>query len=351
MSASKKVKWKEIVAFLKTKTFWVHFGLSIAAAIAILWFGLKLLDIYTFHGKTIAVPDVTGLQEEEAIELIKDKRLRYEISDSIYDNNREKGSIASQDPPAFSEVKKHRTVYLTVIAKLPEMVGIPDLSDLSLRQAVSILNAYGLKVGKLEYIPDIARNAVLKQKLGAGVVEPGTMVEKGTAIDLVIGSGLGSESVAVPWLIGKSRAEAAVLLNSLGLNVGSEIFTDNVEDQTATVFDQHPGSNNRNAYLSVGSSVDLWYKSSENFDFETYLSELKMVLVPALYGKTRDEAIKILQESGLKVENEVFEKGVKPEDARVYRQEPDNSEDAYIQAGKGITLYYRAIKDFDLNLD
>ena len=351
MKSANKDRLKRILAFLKTKTFRLHFGLSLAATIAILWFGLKFLDIYTMHGRTIMVPDLMGLQEAEVKKIVKEKRLRYMVTDSIYDNTREKGSIANQDPAPHSEVKKNRTIYLTMVAKLPEMVAIPDLSDLSLRQAVAILNSYGLKVGRLEYVPDIARNAVLRQKMGAGMVEPGTLVEKGTAIDLVLGSGLSAESVQVPWLIGKSRQDASMMLNSLGLNVGSEIFTDNVEDHTATVFEQNPGSHNRKSYLSVGSSVDLWYKSSANFDFNTYISELKMVLVPILYGKTRDEALRILEASGLKIENEVFEKGVKPEDARVFSQEPDNSNDAYVPVGTAFKLYYRALKDFELNLD
>ncbi|MFW6248652.1 MAG: PASTA domain-containing protein, partial [Bacteroidota bacterium] len=212
-----------VIDFLKSKTFLIHLVLAIAFAIAVLWFALKLLDIYTMHGKTITVPDLKGIETEEA------NKLRAVINDSVFDSTGEKGTISSQNPDAGKEVKKNRTVYLTTVAILPEMVEMPDLNDLSLRQALAILENYGLKVGKLEYVPNIARDNVLKQKYNNGTIEPGTRIEKGTALDLELGTGESGDMVTVPFMVGKPREAAIMLLNQSSLNIGEEVFLDDEE--------------------------------------------------------------------------------------------------------------------------
>ncbi|MFW5707344.1 MAG: PASTA domain-containing protein, partial [Bacteroidota bacterium] len=202
----------KLISFLKSKTFRNHFLLALALGIALLWFSLKALDIYTRHDRTIEVPNLDGIDQEQAEEILRDMNLRPVVNDSIFDTSREKGSVASQNPAPGVEVKRNRTIYLTTVAILPEMVAMPDLTDLSFRQAQSLLYTYGLKVGNLEYVPSIARNAVLEQKYNQGAIQPGTPVEKGTAIDLVLGTGEGSQYTNVPLVIGKTREEAIMLI-------------------------------------------------------------------------------------------------------------------------------------------
>ena len=118
-------------------------------------------------------------------DLADDNHLEYIIADSIYDATKTKGMVLAQDPLPGTKVKKYRKVYITVIANMPERVKMPNLVDLTLRQAIAMLETYGLKVGKLSYIPDIAENSVLKQNLNGKALNPETMVDKGSKIDLV----------------------------------------------------------------------------------------------------------------------------------------------------------------------
>jgi eukaryotic-like serine/threonine-protein kinase len=318
----------------------------LAAGIALLWFSLKMLDVYTMHGKTITVPELEGMTPDEAQRVLKRANLRLVLNDSIFDTNREKGTIASQNPEPGTEVKKNRTIYLTMVALLPEMIPMPDLTDLSLRQALALLETYGLKVGRLEHVPNIARNAVLQQKYNNGTIEPGTLIEKGTSIDLVLGTGVADSNVPVPLLIGKTRAEATNLLNLASLNVGQEVFLDE-DEENVRVFRQSPNVLNSREYLPLGSTVDLYYRSVEEFDFEEYLNETLSVTTPDLYGKSPEDVFQILQDMNLSLGEEVFERNVSVENARVFRQEPDFSNTPTILRGSKINIWYRDLKDFD----
>ena len=333
-----------LISFLKSKTFRNHFLVALAAGIALLWFSLKALDVYTRHGRTIEVPNLVDLEKEEAQALLKRMNLRPVINDSIFDDTRERGSVAVQNPAPGAEVKRNRTIYLTVVAMLPEMVAMPDLTDLSFRQAQSLLQTYGLRVGTLEYVPSIARNAVLQQKYNQGSIQPGTPIEKGTAIDLVLGTGEGSNYVNVPLVIGKTREEAIRLINSSSLNIGEEIFLDESEENLR-VYRQSPNVLQTSRQLAMGSTVDLFYRSEDEFDFDDYRKEVLGIETPNLIGKTPWEVVEILEENMLILGEEVFEDNVSTQNARVYKQEPDFNEQTTVFRGTQVNIWYKHQED------
>lgn len=328
-----------LLTFLKSKTFRIHLLIAIGSGVILLWLSLKALDVYTRHGNTIEVPDLDGLSKEDAIRLLGRMDLKPVINDSIFDTTRAKGSVASQNPVAGVEVKRNRAIYLTTVAILPEMVTMPDLIDLSFRQAEALLQTYGLRVGRLEYVPSIARNAVLQQKFNEGSIQPGTPVEKGMTIDLVLGTGEGSNYVNVPLVIGRSREEAIRLIQLSSLNVGQEVFMDdNMEN--LRVYRQSPNVITSSRQLAMGSTVDLFYRSADEFDFDEYAEEVLSVENPDLTGKTPWEVLEILENSLLILGQEVFEDNATTQNARVYRQEPDFKEQPNIFRGTEINIWY-----------
>ncbi|MCF8297560.1 MAG: PASTA domain-containing protein [Saprospiraceae bacterium] len=225
----------------------------------------------TNHGEAIILPDYSGLLIDE---IKSDNDFEFFIIDSIHDPMREKASIVAQDPLPESKVKKGRKIYLTVVAVLPEQVSMPNLVDLTLRQAKSILETYGLTVSSLKYVPDIAKNAVLEQQYKGKKIEPGTLIEKGSKIGLVLGEGLNSERISVPLLIGKKQSEAISILHASSLNVGSEIFEDGNDTSKVRVYKQSPRASNL-SIIKLGQSVNLWYRSEKNFNFDDYLKNYK----------------------------------------------------------------------------
>jgi beta-lactam-binding protein with PASTA domain len=178
-----------------------------------------------------------------------------------------------QDPAAGSKVKKGRNIYVTIVASLPEMVVVPDLKDLTQRQAINVLRSARLKTGKLIYVPSFDKNAVLEQFYDGDTIMPGDSVVKGSVIDLMIGSGDSRFKVAVPFLIGKTREDAIHDINTASFNLGREIYIDSIMDESARVYMQNPLWNSDIPFYP-GDSIHLWFRSSEIFDFDEYLRAL-----------------------------------------------------------------------------
>lgn len=330
--------------FIISKHFLKQVIIAASLSVVIIWVALKALDFYTLHGHSITVPDLSGHLAEDAKAVLVDKSLRYVINDSIFDNTREPGSVVMQDPLPGTEVKRNRTIYLTIVAVLPEMVPMPDLTDLSRRQAMALLETHGLTVGRIEYRPDIARNAVLEQKFKDGVIEPGAPIAKGTAIDLVLGEGLGENIAIVPLVIGMTPEDAARTLISASLNVGAEVFMGDTTPNPK-VYLQEPDPIDETVYLQAGSMVDLFYRSADDFDFEAYLEELLSVPIPYLTGKTPDEVRLLLESKHLVVGAETFEQGATRENAIATRQEPEFEEGIIIPRGETVNIWYEPLEE------
>jgi beta-lactam-binding protein with PASTA domain len=235
--------------------------LAVIVLIAIAIFVLNnWLDSYTHHGESITVPDLRGLTELRLKHFIEDKHLRYKIVDSLYENGKAAGTVIEQDPAPDSKVKEDRTIYLTINASKPPKVKMPNLIDVSFRQAEAILQTYGLQVGKTTYRPDLARNAVLSQLYNGSKIEQGTEIYKGSTIDLVLGDGLGNSIVNVPNLLGLVKNEVLFVLKGSALNIGTITFDDGVKNQeTAKVYRQSPEAG-AGTTIKQGEAIDIWLK-------------------------------------------------------------------------------------------
>jgi beta-lactam-binding protein with PASTA domain len=149
---------------------------------------------------------------------------------------------------------------------------MPDLKNLSLRQALVTLEVNGLKAGNLEYVDYFARNAVIDQEINGEPVDPGTEIYKGTVVDLVVGKGEMEVHVPLPFLIGKTPDQARHEIHYASLNIGKEVFMD--EDRTyAKVYRTEPEQLS-DVKLNLGDTINIWYRSSRDFDFESYINEI-----------------------------------------------------------------------------
>ncbi len=171
---------------------------------------------------------------------------------------------------AGSMVKKGRNIYVSIVATLPEMVIMPDLKDLTLRQAINILESSKLKAGKLIYAPSFDKNAILEQMWNEDTIWPGDTLVKGSIVDLVVGSGDRQYKIPIPFLIGKTREEAIYDLNIASFNLGNEFYMDSIMDETVRVYMQEPIWDTEIPYYP-GDSVHLWYRSADSLDFDAYV--------------------------------------------------------------------------------
>lgn len=219
------------------------------------------LRFYTRHNQSQPTPDLAGLLLEDAMQVIADNHLRIEVSDSVYIFNRKPGSVISQNPLPGTKVKKNRRVFVTINAKNPIKLEIPNLVGYTLRQAKAILEQEGFEVGTLSFRPDLGLNNVLEQRYMGKTAEPGTLIPKGSKIDLVLGQGMHGERTGIPLLIGLKLNDAVSRIIEASLNVGKIRFDETISTQKdsldARVYSQYPAFM-ENASLSFGTRVDIW---------------------------------------------------------------------------------------------
>ena len=257
-----------MLAFLKDKSFYKHTLLSLITLVLLFVVWLKFLDYYTQHDKYIQVPNFNNLPISELDSMAEANDIRYVIIDSIFDDKKAKGIVVNQDPAPLTDVKQNRKIYVTINSLQSRKVTFPDIYDLSLRQAIRKLNKKGLEVGVLEYRADIATNKVLDYKINGIKIEIGQVLYYGAIVDLVIGKGLGIQSVIVPNLVGLTRIEANIVLKSTSLNIGSEIFKASVKDSSsAVIYKQFPLGNDDNT-LNIGSLIDIFFEKIKTTDLQ-----------------------------------------------------------------------------------
>lgn len=225
------------------------------------------LKSYTNHGKTVTVPTLIGNEVGDALEIIERNGFKYEIIDTVFDNNFEKGVVVEQTPKPEFLVKSGRTIYLTINSTEDEMITMPQLIGHSLRQVNSTIETYGLTVGQLKYIPDVAVNVVIQQKYNGEDIAVGEKIKKGVTIDLVLGLGLSDKTTNVPSLKGLTYKNASNKLLDEFLNVGAVNYDTSVKNKhdslKAKVYKQLPVSDTINK-VNLGYNVDIWLTVDED---------------------------------------------------------------------------------------
>lgn len=266
---------KKFFRFLISKLFLFNFALAIVITVLLVigvFFGLKL---YTDHGAAYTVPDLSGLQMDEVKKICDEKGFIYRKIDSVYNNDIDKGAVAEQTPEPGFKVKKGHIIYLKTNAFGVEMVAMPQLVGISIRQAQAVLETYGLIAGNLRYVPDIAVNVVLRQYIDGEAIEPNTRIAKGTSIDLVLGLGLSDKKTVVPVLKGLSHKQAGNLLLDEYLNLGAVVFDKTVlnkkDSVQAKIYRQSPRHDTINE-VNLGSNIDI-YLTTDTTLFSTVVTE------------------------------------------------------------------------------
>ena len=254
------------LSFFLSKSFYKNLSLSIATFVIVVLSILLLLRFYTRHDDLIELSDFSGMNLNKVDSILNESSLRYVIIDSVFNTKLPSNSIIDQDPLAGSFVKENRRIYLTVVAKSKKQVLMPNLVDLSLRRAISKLKSLDLSVGKLSFIPDMAKNVVLKQFIDNQEIEYGAQIFVGTEVDLVLGDGLSDVMVNLPNLNGLTKEDAEILLQMNSINLGLVMYDSSVKDSaTAVVYRQRPSAED-NAMINLGRNVDIHLTSKNSTD-------------------------------------------------------------------------------------
>ncbi len=198
----------------------LNIAIGVVVSLCVVLIFLQTLKFFTNHGDYLRVPDVTGKTLPEATKLLETQGFEIVIQDSVFEDTLRPLEIVKQFPEVDATVKVNRTVYLTVNRSVPPLIDMPNLVGMTFRNAELELRSRGLKLGDTTYVPDIAKNAVKEQLLNGVPLKPGTKIVMGSVVSLVLGAGVGNELIPVPDLFGMTYAEAKILLEANGINLG-----------------------------------------------------------------------------------------------------------------------------------
>ena len=199
----------------------------------------------------VEVPDLLYKDLEDARKDAAQVGLHIELqNEGIYHPEIPKNHVISQYPLGGERVRQTRKIMVT-ISLGPEILTVPDLSNLSLREAMVILENQKLLVGDIEeiYSDEFQAGTVISQFPLAG-----EEIQRETKIDLLVSKGPEPNMIPVPNVIGLSLDEAIERLEAENFKIGSiteRLTTRFLPNQVAELA-YEPG-----AAIPEGSEVDI----------------------------------------------------------------------------------------------
>lgn len=241
------------------------------------------------------VPDVSGMSYDEAKKILEGKELNVVINGMNYSESIEKDRILSQKPVDGAKVSLQETIYV-IMSGGNEEVMMPDLAGMEYEEAVSLLEAQNL-VLKEDGITEEYSDVVEKGRIISQNIEAEERIGVRTEITLSVSLGSLSTETAVltvPDLTGITKKKAVARLEQLKEETG---YTFPLGKVTKEYSDTVKKGRIISQSLAAGS------EARTNQAIELVISKgPEMVQMPNVVYKTKEEAVKQLEDLGLKVE-------------------------------------------------
>jgi beta-lactam-binding protein with PASTA domain/predicted Ser/Thr protein kinase len=206
--------------------------LAAGSALLLLLGGFLLFDTVkdALQGsKPVAVPYVVGLQQAQAVNLIRDEGLVPRVR-RVSNSDVEEGLVFAQSPSEGTRVEEETTVIIDVSSGKPE-VEIPSVVGQTRDSAVAELTQAGLDAQVVEVNSDREEGTVTAQSPSAG-----TVVVEGTQVRINVSKG--PRPVSVPGVVGLPYEQARAELQRAGFGVTRVDVDSDIEP--GTVVDQDP---------------------------------------------------------------------------------------------------------------
>ena len=221
----KDKKENKIVAWIKK-----HKKLSFIIGGILLFFlafGGTALYINLTTLKDVQIPNLVGMTKEEMEEELKKLNLEYEISTEEYNEEYEAGKVISQDPTFISDYKiKEKSKIKVVISKGTQIVKVTKVTGKTREEAISELEALGLKVEEVEEISKkVEEGYVIKQS-----PEADKEVNSGSTVTITVSKGDGIVKTYVPGVTGKKEDDARNELTTANLKVNVAYEEDDTKE-------------------------------------------------------------------------------------------------------------------------
>jgi eukaryotic-like serine/threonine-protein kinase len=265
-----------MLKFITHRPLWVNILVALILIAILTWLFFSSLNCLTRHGESKTVPSVTGKSFNEAKKILQAKGFDVVVQDSSYYDTLPKLSVISQVPEGNTPVKINRTVYLRINRSEPPFVNMPNLVGFSFRNVEMILKNAGLKIGDTSRKPDFARNSILEQLYKGKPIAAGVKLKMGSAVDLVLGDGVGDRQFPVPVVVGMTYADAKEAIESKGLSFGARIAEGNISDTMSSyIIWQDPqkfDDEKKMIYIRSGQMINVRFSAHRKVDMDTVIN-------------------------------------------------------------------------------
>lgn len=248
----------------------------------------------------VALPDVVGMQEADAVTRLKAAQLSPQVV-SEPSATVPAGVVMAQLPDAAwlaaNPVKKNNwlawigvaavVLVLAILAVLflgGNKVEVPDVVGMTQEEATAEIEDAGLAVGEVKLQPsdEAPKDEVLSQSPA-----PGEEVREDTRVDLVVSAG--EELVEVPDVVGLTQTEAIRTLQAEGLVASPKTEPTDKEDP-GTVIAQSPEAG---IEVAPGEVIEITVAAEPT---------IETVEVPDVVGITETDATASIEDAGLKAQ-------------------------------------------------
>lgn len=267
---------KVFLSMLKSLFNWrvlLNVLLAIVVFVGLVWLTFRWLEYHTKHGQETPVPNVVNKSVYDAVKILEDTGLDYEVDSATYDPKYRPFQVLKMSPSAGSRVKDGRAIQLRVNPRTWAPVAIPDVINKYSGLAFQRINQVGLKVGDTIFEPSIQKDAILRVLFKGNAVKPGTLIPRFSTIDVVVGSGP-MRNISIPNVVGLTVKEARGVIARSMFEVGLVEHEDGSKDESDIIYYQDPASGD---VRDQGMQIDLWASKKTPAELNAKIEQLNSI--------------------------------------------------------------------------
>jgi len=267
---------KVFLSMLKSLFNWkvlLNLVVAIGVFVGLVWLTFRWLEYHTNHGQEIPVPNVVNKSVHDAVKILDDTGLEYEVDSANYDPKYRPFQVLQVYPAPGSRVKDGRTVTLKVNPRTWAPIAVPNVINKYSGLAFQRLDQVGLKIGDTIYEPSIQKDALLRILYKGNAVNPGTRLPRFSVIDVVVGSGP-MRNISIPNVVGLTVKEARAVITKSMFEVGLVEHEDGSNDESDIIYYQDPAAGD---VRDQGMQIDLWASKKTPAELRAKVEQLNSI--------------------------------------------------------------------------
>lgn len=237
LQALGEIERSDVAGILGTGRFWMGlFGIIGTVSGIFLLMHFIIFPWYTYQGRTLEVPNVLRMPQEQALAALEDAGFQVETHEQFHRPEFKVGQVAEQRPAAGSLVKPGRRILIFINSESKRYVEVPNIVNLLEKQGEGRLKEMGLSLGNVKV------DSTSRQERGTIIRQdpiPRTSVKTGTPITVWVS--LNYMTPPLPNLSGMTISEATAELKEMDLRL-SVAYNDG---KTTRITNHTPGAGSR----------------------------------------------------------------------------------------------------------